>query len=561
MKFISIILKLIFFLFINYTLFSVEDSKKGIRLIDENYKFKKYAILIGINQYTDHKISKLDKAVNDAKNFSQILEDKKYANFDKVFQLTDSDDFKSENYPLKSNIEERINSTIEQLEPEDLLIIFFSGHGITDEKGNGYLIAFDTKTSNPYETSVSVNRIVQKIKNKGIKKSLLILDACRSVFKKGKSVGNDEGLKNQIFKNAEISATFYSTKDGHYSYEDSGSDNGVFTRFIIEGIRSGADSNKDNLITFNELSKFVQEGVSSWSHNKAYDQIPYIKYNDETFGDLIISTYPNPKKLIDVSKYNNSEMSACLWATKKNGYAYETIDLQGGIFTYFLIRGLEKDADYDSDGLVTLLEINNYINSHVAGYLDENKEKKVRQYPILSINADIFNDFYITKTNKGSEIIYNKDNKKKGINLSDSVLESATIEDRIALIIGINEYEEKNIATLKFAVSDALKINYLLGENGNFVRIFLMKDKDATTKNIMNKIEEINKLGAQSVLIYYSGHGFSSKDDDYILTYDANINFIEKSSLSLKDMTNALKAKNKIFILDTDRDKIRNNSK
>ncbi|MBU2027916.1 MAG: caspase family protein, partial [Proteobacteria bacterium] len=52
-------------------------------------------------------------------------------------------------------------------------------------------------------------------------------------------------------------------------------------------------------------------------------------------------------------------------ASGANEVSAEKDELQHGVFTYFLLQGLQGKADMDSDGLVTVDEAYNYVSKHV----------------------------------------------------------------------------------------------------------------------------------------------------------------------------------------------------
>ncbi len=266
-------------------------QSKGLKLkdLDENNGGKRHAIVVGINNYQDTGISDLSKARNDAKLVGKILREQ--GEFDQVFVMTDDVDPRNDKenlYPTKLNIEEKLDSLLRFSEPEDLVVFFFSGHGISDPDENGYLVTVDTVTDKQFNTSLRVNDVVQRLKNKGIKKSLLVLDACRDVLYSSKSSSRNSLLEKE-YTEAEVAATFYSTKAGYYSYEDDETDYGVFTKYLVMGMEGSADSNGDGVVAFSELEQYVQKGVKDWSTKKNKQQKPFTRLNGEKTGDLAIT--------------------------------------------------------------------------------------------------------------------------------------------------------------------------------------------------------------------------------------------------------------------------------
>ena len=100
---------------------------------------KRWAIVVGINEYTDKDISPLQKARNDAKLIAQILEEQ--GQFEEVHLMTDDISPKSPLYPTRAHIEAKIDHVLDYSTPVDTILFFFSGHGISDSNGNGYLLS------------------------------------------------------------------------------------------------------------------------------------------------------------------------------------------------------------------------------------------------------------------------------------------------------------------------------------------------------------------------------------------------------------------------------------
>ena len=263
---------------------------------EEHNPGKRYALCIGVNGYEHPDIQDLRKARNDAKALAKALEE--HGSFDQVFVLTDDVDPRYDNlglYPRLRNIRAKLETLESYIKPRDMVIISFSGHGIANDAGKSYLVPVDADLHNKFATSLPVEDLVDWLDDLGVKKSIMFIDACREQVSETASRGlAKQRLEADRFDRAEVSAVFYATKTGWYSYEDNNSDYGIFTRFLLEGIRGKADyqfGNSDGTVTFRELASFVQEGVANYTLNLGLKQMPYTSFNSETFGDLAVSTY------------------------------------------------------------------------------------------------------------------------------------------------------------------------------------------------------------------------------------------------------------------------------
>jgi|JI8StandDraft_1071087.scaffolds.fasta_scaffold03704_3 hypothetical protein len=284
-----------------YKTFTVPQNSKGIQLAEltDNKDSSRWAILVGINYDQNPALNniKLSKARQDAIELGKMLKDKGQ------FQVvTLTDERRNEmsphdpNYPTARNIKSGIADIVDKADVDDTVIIFFSGHGISDEAGNNYLIPADVDMKNnqsKFESSVKVEDIVQQLNKKGLKKTLLLLDACRergATRDSGKSLVD---FKFQIkqYADSSVAASYFCTSEDRLCYEHPESDNGVFTHYLLKGLRNEGDQNKDTIVTFSELSDFVGKSMKDWSalHPNMF-QKPTVRYNKaDVSGDIVLT--------------------------------------------------------------------------------------------------------------------------------------------------------------------------------------------------------------------------------------------------------------------------------
>ncbi|MCB1176829.1 MAG: caspase family protein [Leptospiraceae bacterium] len=292
---------LTFFLFSNLAtnqLFA-GPRKKGIKVLseEEGNSGQRFAIIVGVNDYIDIGISDLTKARNDAKALAKLLQNQ--GQFNKVLLLTDDADPGGKIYPTKDNILARVSDLASSANPDDMILFFFSGHGITNEDGKGFIVPVDAEQKDIANSSVSIDEIVSLISNQ--EKSLLLLDACRDKVYKTKNA-NQNPLQTDRYNKARLAATFYSTQSGYFSFEDDESDYGVFTRFLLEGLEGKADENHDLVISFTEIENYVQNGVTGWATKNQKQQKPSTEVHGEKFGDLGLTVLDSSEKSLVVNK-------------------------------------------------------------------------------------------------------------------------------------------------------------------------------------------------------------------------------------------------------------------
>jgi uncharacterized caspase-like protein len=232
---------------------------------------KRYAVCIGVDDYADPSIVKLSTARNDAADLGSRLVS---AGWDKVFVLTDNVDYRNQDFPNRTNIENRIALLADLVKSEDTIFVFFSGHGVSDSSGSSVL-PVDASLSRLKDTCIPVSSIVGAFTSRGITRVILAIDACREQVSTTKGIAVT-GVTGGSGANAAALALF-ATKSGWYSYEDAGGRNGVFTRFVLSGLSGDADGCgtsgvRDGNVTFSELASWLPDATGSYALDKGIRQ-------------------------------------------------------------------------------------------------------------------------------------------------------------------------------------------------------------------------------------------------------------------------------------------------
>ncbi len=218
----------------------------------------KYALVIGNTEYSDPGLSQLTAPGKDAENFAHVLKDPEIGGFNKVEILL--------NQPSYS-VNEAIDEFFDQKNTDDLLVLYFSGHGIRDELGALYLAVKNTFRTRLRSTAVKSDYIRDVMDQSRSKRQVLILDCCMSgAFAQGTkaatgvSIGTSsafEGGYGRIILTASDSTQFAWEGDKVIG----GTDNSLFTHYLVEGLEGEADQDGDGRITVDELYDYAYEKV------------------------------------------------------------------------------------------------------------------------------------------------------------------------------------------------------------------------------------------------------------------------------------------------------------
>lgn len=231
-------------------------------------KAKRFALIVGVDDYDDTQITSLGGATNDARAVADALI--RYAGFptDQVILL--ASDQPTERQPTRGNILRRL-SNLRGIVPKDgMLLVAFAGHGI-ERGGQAFLLPSDAQVSGDArlleETAINVTRMKEAIKETGVGQVMLILDACRNDPAGRANIDNPltpaytRGFNFDV-RNKEVTAfaTLYATAVGHRAYEFKEKRQGYFTWELVEALRGNA-ANEKGEVTLSSLVKYMQDQV------------------------------------------------------------------------------------------------------------------------------------------------------------------------------------------------------------------------------------------------------------------------------------------------------------
>lgn len=235
---------------------------------------KKYALVIGNSEYIDPGLSQLAAPGKDAQEFARVLKDQDICAFDDVLILT--------NEPAHV-VREKIDEFFDQRKSDDLLVLYFSGHGIRDEQGALYLAVQNTNRARLRSTAIKSDFVREAMDQSNCKRQVLILDCCNSgAFAHGtKSADNSMGTASAFKGNSFGRVVLTASDAAQYAWEGDRfigeTENSLFTHYLVKGLEGAADRNKDGDITVDDLYEYAYEQIvaqtpkqtpSKWSYRQ-----------------------------------------------------------------------------------------------------------------------------------------------------------------------------------------------------------------------------------------------------------------------------------------------------
>lgn len=204
-----------------------------------------YVVSVGVANYQT--ISDLVLPEKDAKAIAQLYK----TQTKNVILLTGK-------YATKARILKSLKDQFARAREDDMVVFTFSGHGYP-----GGLCPYDMSARR--ESGISYKELRTILKQSRAKRKIVFADACFS----GGIRGNESQEGSYGYNDSDI-LLFLSSRTGETSIESPFMVNGFFTTYLLRGLRGGADTDNNRLITARELFLFVSQGVKTKSNNRQH---------------------------------------------------------------------------------------------------------------------------------------------------------------------------------------------------------------------------------------------------------------------------------------------------
>jgi formylglycine-generating enzyme required for sulfatase activity/uncharacterized caspase-like protein len=214
------------------------------------------ALIIANGDFDDPKLSRLHTPTRDAEALAEVLGDPDIGDFD-VTLLVDQPE---------SVVRRAVARFYAHRTRRDLLLLYYSGHGIRDAHGDLYLATQDTEMDIAGGSSLSASFVREQIDKSGSRRKVVVLDCCHSGAFAKAGIGDAVGTKD-AFAGSGYGQVILTASDAlELSWEgDEWLGEGrpsVFTHFLVEGMRTGAaDLDADGRISLDELYTYAYDQI------------------------------------------------------------------------------------------------------------------------------------------------------------------------------------------------------------------------------------------------------------------------------------------------------------
>ena len=218
----------------------------------------KIALLIGVSEY-EPGLDALPSAVNDVAAMQQVLANPGMGDFaDAAVTVLRN--------PSRQVMEDAIYTLFANRAKNDLVLLYFSGHGVVDDGGEFYFTSRFTRKEQGRlvpPTAVAARSVRDWMEQSRSQHKVIILDSCFSgAFAKGVRAKDSGSVNPEQFLGGKGTAILTASTSTQYALTQEGFELSVYTHYLVEGIRTGgADQDDDGFIAVEELHTYASSKV------------------------------------------------------------------------------------------------------------------------------------------------------------------------------------------------------------------------------------------------------------------------------------------------------------
>ncbi len=268
-----------------------------------------WAVLVGINQYGW--LRNLEYAVNDMEALGKVLiQAGGYEEANVRFLLGGE--------ATRGRIYNTLGDVRDLARKDDTIVFAFAGHGILGPDDQTYLVPSDGSGGDDErlkKTCLPISDVVGLMRESKARHRILILDCCHAGGAGGvRNVGEPDAADTRQFElmydamkevipRQERFVKLLSCGKGEVSRENRQLQHGIFTHYLIEGIRSGATARDDGRICIFDVAKYVQKKVPRYvekTYGKAVKQTPEMFVGSVHPGEIMLAKRLPQQRIAEV---------------------------------------------------------------------------------------------------------------------------------------------------------------------------------------------------------------------------------------------------------------------
>jgi hypothetical protein len=251
----------------------------------------RWAVVIGVDRYESRQVPPLRYSVRDAEALHEFLVGPGGFKGDHVVLLTD----RSERKPTLRNIKWALGTFLTRsAKKDDTVLVFFAGHGVPEVDPRGverdglskYLAPADVDPDDLYSTGLPMDELQTIFQRIEAERMVVLLDACYSGTAGGRTftslkartrAAHVDDLFLERLARSKGRAIVTASRPSELSLEVPELGHGLFTYYLLQGLRGAADLNGDAIVSLQELYEYVEQQVTQKSRALGGNQHPMMK--------------------------------------------------------------------------------------------------------------------------------------------------------------------------------------------------------------------------------------------------------------------------------------------
>jgi tetratricopeptide (TPR) repeat protein len=542
-------------------------ESRGLRVAPPSIyapRVNRWAIVVGISTYAHERLN-LKYAHHDAESLYTLLQMPMGGAFEakRIAKLVNEQ-------ATTANITRAIRSFLKKPASDDIVLLYLACHAAPDpdRPSQVYVLTYDTDPDDIAGSALPMREIDLCLReNLLAERVVIIADTCHSAAiesgtRRRGAVG-DAGAINvyldQVSQSRPGIAVLTSAESSETAREGSqwGGGHGVFTHFVLEGMRGDADGHcgpKDGIVSIGELFEYVRDQVRRATNDQQHPAIGTGSFDRSLPMAITGGVDAREHFLLGIKLHEIGWLLDDPFRFRAAAEQFlEAIRLSelAGTPLRPAELGLGKAllAAGDSDGAARAL-------AALAGDTDVALAADALLY--LGVALASRHDRTAAKEAFGRFLtIAPNDKWTSWIRSYLKRLESVAIRKH-ALLIGINEYANSAMPLLSGCETDAGLIRRALNARCGFAGcdIEMLQGPQATRANILEAFERLQKEVAEDdiVFVHLSGIGFQKTDftgpDECLIVYDTNDEASCISARTLHELMKSIPSNNVTLTFD-----------
>jgi plastocyanin len=235
---------------------------------------RRVAILIANGTFADPELDNLRGPTNDVRRLAAVLRDAHRGRFDVVEEFIDK-----AHYEIAKHVDDLLSNEVGS---DDLALVYYSGHGKLDPKGQLYLATSNTYVRTLPTTSLPLANLKAVVDGSRSTQIVLLLDCCFSGAA-GKAFLRGGAVADALIQEPPSGLFLMTSSTSKQTSSERESDTGPevlgnFTRCLVEGLETGdADQNpSDGVITLEKLWRYLEHRLKGqrpkyWTFGRSGD--------------------------------------------------------------------------------------------------------------------------------------------------------------------------------------------------------------------------------------------------------------------------------------------------